>query len=65
GLAVYGEDDTIPRVTLPMDMKFSCQQANNDDDETFSDLFESIYISPTSDNDDRSTKSQSFTRSYY
>ncbi|CAF0781263.1 unnamed protein product [Rotaria sp. Silwood1] len=28
GLIVYDQDDTIPCVTLPMDMKFRCQQSN-------------------------------------
>ncbi|CAF1054435.1 unnamed protein product [Rotaria sordida] len=28
GLIVYDQDDTIPNVTLPMDMKYRCQQSN-------------------------------------
>ncbi|CAF2967746.1 unnamed protein product [Rotaria sp. Silwood2] len=83
GLIIYDQDDTIPCVTLPMDMKFRCPQSNPyhqkinsidtnslliktlnyDDEDIFSDMFESIYIQQT--NDSRLTKSQSFSSSHY
>jgi hypothetical protein len=28
GLIIYDHDETIPSVTLPMNLKFSCQQSN-------------------------------------
>ncbi|CAF2532967.1 unnamed protein product [Rotaria sp. Silwood2] len=83
GLIIYDQDDTIPCVTLPMDIKFRCPQSNPyhqkinsidtnslliktlnyDDEDIFSDMFESIYIQQT--NDSRLTKSQSFSSSHY
>jgi hypothetical protein len=78
GLIVYDEDDTIPSVTLPMDIKLHCQQSNSyyptrnpiDTGSLFekpsnynSDVFESIHVPQTSDI--RSIRSQCFSRSYH
>jgi hypothetical protein len=52
GLIIYDEDETFPRVTFPMNIKFPCPQSttsllmktSNPDHEIFSEVFESIEV---------------------
>jgi hypothetical protein len=62
GLIIYDQDETIPSVTLSMDLKFPCQQSNIYYQTKTSINAESLFVETR---DNQSMQSQSFSRSHY